>query len=348
MQYFNFTIQENKFSFMTLGNEINNKDFIYFLHKNNINNLKELIKEFIKNINTLNGKTIIDLNDYENTSLELFFPVKIKKENNKDKQKNLYNIYINALKTQNEFIDNILRYIKINIHELHYENLNKAIYIQEANESNIIKSFDENMLTEIILIYYSKKYLFDANNNVIYKNEDYNNEIDFYFEEIERNLGNIILTGIRKFISEKDNGIKKFKFYTDNIEIEEEIIYDYIKTYSFKNLSEKEKNYLSEKIKEKNKNDLFKLVKNLFTLMGSILSKIPKLEAKEIISDKIEIINGKNDLAELFKKEGSVSENECGNPYLEQEEEEEEDCQFTVEHLVCIYNFIKEKYEQIK
>ena len=53
--------------------------------------------------------------------------------------------------------------------------------------------------------------------------------------------------------------------------------------------------------------------KNLFILMGIILLKIPKLEAKCIISDKIEINNGKNDLAELFKKE----ESECSNPYLE-------------------------------
>ena len=48
-------------------------------------------------------------------------------------------------------------------------------------------------------------------------------------KKIGRNLGNIILTGIKKFIIEEDNGIKKFKFYIDNIEIEEEIIYDYIK-----------------------------------------------------------------------------------------------------------------------
>ena len=47
-------------------------------------------------------------------------------------------------------------------------------------------------------------------------------------KKIGRNLGNIILTGIRKFITEEDNGNKK-KFYIDNIEIEEEIIYDYIK-----------------------------------------------------------------------------------------------------------------------
>ena len=47
--------------------------------------------------------------------------------------------------------------------------------------------------------------------------------------------------------------------------------------------------------------------------MCTILLKIPKLEAKGIISDKIEINNRKNDLAELFKKE----ESECGNPYLE-------------------------------
>ena len=344
MEYFNYTIQENQFSGLKLGDEIDKKDFIDYLQKKNISNSKEIeiIQEFIRNINCLTRKTVTEPNNYKNSSLDLFFPFKIKTKDNKYKKSYLYDIYTDAIKIQNEFISKIFDYTAVNIHEFHQENLNKAIYVQEANESNIIKLFNENILTEMILTYYSKKYLFDANNNVIYNKEDFNSEIDFNFEEIERNLGNIILVGIRKFISENDDGIKKLKFLNDNSEMEEEIIYDYIKTYSIQNLNEEEKKYLSEKIKGKNKNDLLKLIKNLRALMVTILSNKPKLNSKDIIRDKIEIENEKNELAEFFKKE----EKECENPYQE-EEEEEDDFPFTVDNLMCIYNFIKEKYEAI-
>ena len=196
------------------------------------------------------------------------------------------------------------------------EQLNKEIPIQLAFKGDIfsLKYSDSVILSfEELYSFYSSKKIFNPDNDKI----DYSkySEIKFNLNIIERELTNNLLTG-KKLFSKKQI---KYKFYSDPYDIEEKTkaFNIFIELYDKENISDEEKNKLSNAI-----NDLQKIILQNLEILIFYLIKENKYQGKQKISEvKIptNLYLNNNVLRLLI------------------------DSRFTINKLISIYEFIEEQ-----
>ena len=151
----------------------------------------------------------------------------------------LASAYSNFIEWQNKFINLIIDNINQNSPLYCYiEQLSEEIYVQEAQEDNVLK-LNENIfekLNELIKVYsirniFEKKYINYSN----YK------RIKFNFDEIEIELAKLILPGLKKFKS-SDDPIKFMVYlYEGNRSHKSQILLKYENKYPSKELNHNEK-----------------------------------------------------------------------------------------------------------
>ena len=266
---------------------------------NNNSNFDENVSKYIASYNYLLKAdnfvdNIIDENNNKNIMIKMF----LVNENNKNNKLNY--IYHKFIEYQNNFITILKKYFSIkNFDEI------EVINVQEATEKNIpkISSTDDEFL-EILI-----------NNSSIFENNKKEVEYEFDFKEIENELFDIIIPGLKSFNANKIR-IMKYKDEENN-EIDEQLLNDFNKRYKPQNINQNQKIYIKEFI-EKNKEKKNLILLSFQYLMSSIIS-IPRLNEdtnlNEVI-DKLSKNNNKNEKIELIKSflsEQNIEQNESVN-----------------------------------
>jgi hypothetical protein len=343
MNYLNYKITKEEIEKISIKTE---KEKIMNMNNYPLTNDKfnEIINNYIKDYNSLaEEKNKLDKNIYENYTLDYFI---IRNENNKN---NLLEIYKNFIEKQNEFISKIM---KNEIHKTYLDNI-EEIYIQEAKEMDIPKLLLNEKLIKIIINSSYKEYTFDSNNKIIYN--DNIKKIIFDYDKIEKNLGENILIGIKKFKS-FDKGITTIKYKDENnIDIDNDILYDFQKKYGKELLEENEKQEIFNFIQNQNESNKEDLLLSLQFLMYYILSILSKKD-----DDIFDIINNMQieNYNEIQKKQYSLiksffekgrgdNDNLDVDDLLDQMNNNDNSLNnFTVKKLVGIYEKFKEELEK--
>ena len=296
-------------------------------------NFEQKILEYIKSYNYLLNEdnlldNIIPENDYKNLSIKIF----LVDENNKNNKLNY--IYNKFIEYQNNFIINLTKYFpNKNMNEI------EVINVQEASEENIPKliSSDDEFL-EIII-----------NNSLIIENNNEEIEFEFDLEEIENELVDKIIPGIKRFNKDK---IRIMEYTGEEYnEIDEKIINDFKKKYKFQNINQRQKDYIKEFI-ENNKEKKNLILLSFQYLMFFILS-YPIFKGE---SNIIEVINElpknnneikKIELIKSFLGYNSINQNENENLSMNESSEldlmnnSKENEDFSVNNLYSIFHEIK-------
>ena len=266
---------------------------------NSNSNFEEIILKYIKSYNYLlkaNNFTdnIIPENDYKNISIKTF----LVNENNKNNRLNY--IYYQFIKYQNKFLNDLKEYfVNKNL------DVKEAINVQESTEENIprIISSDDEFL-EILI-----------NNSSIIENNKKEIEFEFDLMEIENELADKIIPGL-KFFNENKIRIMKYSGEEYN-EIDEQIINDFIKRYKTQNINEGQKNYIKQFIeKYKEKKNLILLS---FQYLMSFILSYPEFNGETNIKEVISKVfknndeNEKIELIQLFFNDRNLNQNENVN-----------------------------------
>ena len=152
----------------------------------------------------------------------------------------LASAYSNFIEWQNKFISLILDNInQDSVLYCYVEQLNEEIYVQDAKDENILK-LDENIqekLNDMIKVY-SIRNIFDNNGDINYSNYK---RIKFNFDEIESELGKLILPGLKKFKSSEDPIKFMVYLYEGNRSQNSQILLKYENKYPSKELNISEK-----------------------------------------------------------------------------------------------------------
>ena len=303
--------------------------------QNGLNYEDELMEQFIKNYNSLikNKDDIIKEKNYNEYTLNHFII---------DKDNSLYEIYKEFIKYQNEFLDDVG---KCKTYENYVKNI-EEIYIQDAIKNNIL-NIEENDLINIII----DCSIIDINNNAI-------NGFNFNFDIIEKKLIEKMIPGIKRFIQEK-YGIRIIKYKGDKYNyLNNEILYDFVKKIESKNINEKQKERIIDKMKDKNKDEVLLSIQSL---MLSILENFKDVKEQESINDYLKVNNnidnvdslkavlGIDDNIDEGENKGEDDDNDDdylnamnqGNNNKSQEE-------LKIFHLYSIFEFIKNELKLIK
>ena len=297
------------------------------LDKDEINLIKMKMKDFEKNMKlyiksynslcdiTLEKSFFLD-EDYMNKPIELF----LINENNNNNQLNY--IFDNFINYQNDFVSQISGKYFIN-------NNIKEIKVQEATKENIPRfcSSDDEFLNILI-------------KNTLMKN---NNEIfDFDLEEIENDLEEKIIPGLKKFIIGK---IKKMKYNGEPIN--DEIIDDFQERYKPEELNEEQKDFIKEFYEgnEENKNkDFLKALKSFMFFIMTKKDYDSDTKIQDIISNQLDKninFNKKEiDLINIFFN-GDLNEDNIDGDL---DEMNANNIVFSVNNLYPLYIEIVEKY----
>ena len=267
-----------------------------------------------KNINIYNNSSLISLELWENTKLELYPEelIKLDKENILDFNKTEYITNID-FKKENKFLENVFKKIKNNIN---FKKINYTNNIINSDISSIKRynkfTFNENKLANNIknnVIYYLKKEeIINAkrilNNSKISKenkkdikniiaNYELVNFIDLNNKDLISLNNNLVKNSLNKIILDdkhiKDNNINFSKKRLENIELildnnlelsnKEKINYDIIKY--IKNISLSENN-LEHKMKATN---LFLIAQDIYIRQNTKDLDIFNIENKDIITN---------------------------------------------------------------
>ena len=231
------TVQEIKETKLN-DNEIN---VIKMKIKNFDDNMQKYIECYNKVCDNKLVKSCFSEENYINKSVELFL---INENNNNNQLNYIINNFINY---QNDFISQISDKYYIN-------NEIKDIHVQDATIENVPKfcSSDDEFLSILI-------------KNTLMKN---NKEIfDFDFEDIENDLSEKLLPGLKKFIVGK---IKTMKYKGDAIN--DEILDDFKEKYKPEKLNKEQEEYINSFLEnEENKSKNF--LKAIKDLMHFIMAK---------------------------------------------------------------------------
>ena len=305
--------------------------------KQNLNynsNFDEKILKFIQSYNyLLNNEEnfsnyIIPENNYKNISIKAFL---VNENNKKNKLNYIYNKFIEY---QNKFITISKKYFaNKNLDDI------ETISVQEAKEENIprIISSDDEFL-EILI-----------NNSSILQNNKKEIEYGFDLKEIENELANKIIPGLKLF---KKNKIRVMKYYGEEInEIDEQVLNDFNIRYKPQIINESQKNYIKEFI-EKNKEKKNLILLSFQYLMIFILS-YPEFNGqtniKEVI-DKLSKNKDENEKIELIKSffgDSNINQNKSVNQseserldtdILDQMNDSKEYEDFSINNLYSIYS----------
>ena len=237
----------------------------------------------------------------------------------------LSSAYTNFIDWQNKFISFILENTnQDSILYCYSSQLNQEIYVQDANYEEVLKFNDQtlNKLNNIMNIN-SIRNIFIENDKINYLNY---RRIKFNYEEIEKELGKLILPGLKKFKS-KDAPIRfvtyLFEGYRGN---NSQILSNYEMKYPSRELSIKEKKLLFNFIKENEKNTE---VMNEFMASCQILIDYIQKENYNISYPLSDIINDLPSFIELNIKFKEFFKNKK---------------YFTVNTLLSIFNIFEEFY----
>ena len=306
--------------------------------KQNLNynsNFDEKILKFIHSYNyLLNADNfsnhIIPENNYKNISIKAFL---VNENNKKNKLNYIYNKFIEY---QNKFITISKKYFaNKNLDDI------ETISVQEAKEENIprIISSDDEFL-EILI-----------NNSSIFENNKKEIEYGFDLKEIENELADKIIPGLKLFNKKK---IRVMKYSGEEInEIDEQVLNDFNIRYKPQpqNINESQKNYIKEFI-EKNKEKKNLILLSFQYLMIFILS-YPEFNGQTNIKkviDKLSKNKDENEKIELIKSffgDSNINQNESLNQssserldtdILEQMNDSKEYEDFSINNLYSIYS----------
>ena len=238
----------------------------------------------------------------------------------------LASAYRNFIDWQNNFISNIIRNGQNTKLNIYFSQLNQEIYINDANEEDIIK-INRNILKQVkdMINKYSMRNIF-KNGKIDYKEF---NTINYDFDSIEEELAKIILPGIKKFVTrEEDEPIRFFTFLYEAFRSNRSsIITNFNKKYASRDLSKEQqklnvKLYKFIKIKKPN-------LKNILSSLQILIDYIQKenLGKDEQISNVIknlpEYINIDEKLKMFFIQQNSII--------------------FKISNLINIYDFFEIK-----
>ena len=171
--------------------------------------------------------------------------------------------YQTFIELQNSFLDKVIEPLRQNGILHHYvKNMEKTIDVQKAKNNEVL-NFDKADESFMEIIYEnSKRNIFRDNNQVNYMNYK---QFIYDFDSIEKNLGEIILSGKMKF-----NGHENLKFVTYSFEgfrgSKSSVLSDFSAKYNQKALSLENKQIIYDSIKDKLKEENDELSKILFSI----------------------------------------------------------------------------------
>ena len=243
----------------------------------------------------------------------------------------LASIYKKLIEYQNTFLDNIINCnAQSGILNCFVKQLKNEIMIQDATFNEIIKinPFENINNKNNNKSYSSLDELIFVNTS----NDPYNNVFNYELDQIEAELGNLILSGVRKFKSSND----ELKFITYMYEgyrgKNSNILTNFNEKYPPKDLAPNEKNILISFIHKFNQNE-YKTFLFFIQLLISYIQKSGRQKDTTPISD---IINDKN-LPKYFNIDSNIKSLFNDNK------------SFTNNKLVRIFEFFESLcWEQIK
>ena len=279
------------------------------LYKNNIHNFKDKFKSFIKiweNLKSYSTKfecrdemPPIDLN--ENKEIAFFL------NDDGDIGKGMYiaSTYENFIQWQNNFLDAIIEQTKHSGILHHFvKNMERTINVQNANKNEIL-NFDITNENFNKLIYKNcKRNIIREDNSINYMNY---NQFIYDFDTIEKNLGELLLPGKKKFES-----VKTLKYVTFCFEgflgNKSFVLIDFIDKYKQIPLCLEKKQLIFAFIQEKynGRNEELTNILFLIQMLMNYLTQIIENEKKEIrilLYELPENITLSNEFIELFYNE---------------------------------------------
>ena len=303
------------------------KDEIINIKEKSNFNFDVKIIEFIKSYNYLLNEhnfvdNIIPENDYQNISIKTFL---VSENNNNNKLNYIYNKFIEY---QNNFMVISKKYLT-------NKNMDE-IDVQEASEENIPKIVSSNdEFLEILINNFSIK-------------ENNNEEIEFKFDlkEIENELADKIIPGLKLFNRDK---IRIMKYSGEELnEIDEQIIIDFNKKYKSQDINQKQKDHIKEFIENNNdkKNLILSFLQYLMFFILSYSKFKGETDIKEVIEEfsKNNNENEKIELIKLFLGESNINQNEISNEnesesfdILNQMNDSKENDDFLINNIYSIF-----------
>ena len=213
------------------------------------NNFENKMLEYIKSYNSLlgeNNKKFKLEEDYSNESIEKF----LVNENNDKNQLNY--ILNNFIKYQNDFI--------LKISEKYFKNNNiEEIDVQEASEKEIPK-FCASDKEFIEILMNNSRIKLDEVNNIKF-------DFSFDFEEMESDLAEKIIPGLKKF---RIGIINIMKYFGDSNK--DGIMNDFRKKYKLNNLNQKQEELLNKFISNYETKAINEFLSSIINLMVFLLS----------------------------------------------------------------------------
>ena len=291
--FINYLIK--KFSHKITRKEANEKAI------NNIEfNINEKLRnKFLESWNNLSKQKIKELSELSENSPFINFLI-----DKKDPENQIIRIYNYFIKVQNNFLLPIINHNQNKEGILHFyiDTLQKEINIQNLRNNQI--DLSEINLKQII-IKNSKRNIFSKNDEDI----DYTHYNSFIYDldSIEKELGEIILPGIRRF---KENSFKYFTFWGED---NAEILTKFAKRYKQIKIDENDKqnlmNYVKKNYLEKSMKELYESFFVLFFYLNEEKIEIDLnnnlIELKKLIPDNLYLSEDFNIFIEEKGKEFS-------------------------------------------
>ena len=286
---------------------------------------EKLMREYIGSYNSLlseRGKKL-NYSNYDNYSLD-YFVVNKNNENN-----SLYEIYGKFIKYQNEFIKVV--YDNCDEYKNEIQNIiSNEIYVQNANEHDIINFNEEKFLDIIINFTYPD---FSQEDKIIF------NKTDLNLDNIEKKILEDIIPGIKKFIS-GDYAIKIIHYEDEKYnDLNDDILHDFETKIKPKDVNEEQKKKIIESIKNLDKKEILLLLQSLmiFILRNNNKEKANIIDIIELMKNN-DIEN--NNLKKFFDKfvESNIDNDD---PYNQDDEEDNQKEEFQVCQLLSIFNIIR-------
>ena len=229
----------------------------------------------------------------------------------------LASAYSNFIEWQNKFIALILDNVnQDSVLYCYVEQLSEEIYVQDAKEENILR-LDDNIIEKLndIIRVYSIRNIFED------KDINYSNyrRIKFNFDEIESELGKLILPGLKKFKSNEDPIKFMVYLYEGNRSQKSQILLKYETKYPSQELNIQEKKVIFNFL-YKYENKRKKIIEFLFScqiLIDYIVKENYNIlnSISDIIKELPIYIELNKDLKQFFYENKNFSVNKLLNIY---------------------------------
>ena len=291
---------------------------------------EKLMKKYIESYNSLlsEEEKKINASNYDSYSLDYFVVDKNNKNNS------LYEIYEKFIEYQNEFIKVV--YDNCNENKNEIQNIiTKEIYVQNANERDII-NFNEEKFLDIIINFSFPDFS--------YKDKIIFNKTDLNLDNIEKKILEDIIPGIKKFIS-GDYAIRKIHYQDEKYNyLNDDILHDFEIKIKSKDVNEEQKKKIIENIKDIDKMEILLLLQSLmiFILRKNIKENDNIINIIELMKNNdIENNNLINNNLKIFFDKFVENNDDNDDPYNQDIEEDKKKEEFQVCQLLSIFNIIK-------